>query len=91
MKNIFIGIKVASFIQMVEGSTQVLLENIKTVDLIFKKGFFYLLQSYFKIYILVKQNFKYDFLIDKLDVNSGNFKCYNKNDHMAFITRGSHN
>ena len=90
MNTIVIAITGASAMQIGERSIQVLLENNKSVDLILSKGAYEVAKSERGINIPVEPRAQAEFWRNKLQVKSGNIKCYRWNDHSASIASGSH-
>tara|TARA_B100000965_G_scaffold365149_1_gene349437 strand:+ start:32 stop:640 length:609 start_codon:yes stop_codon:yes gene_type:complete len=90
MKSIVIAITGASAMQIGERSIQLLLENEQSVDLILSKGAYEVAKSERNINIPVEPNAQCKFWRSKLDVESGNLKCYRWNDHSSSIASGSH-
>ena len=90
MNKIVIGITGASAIQLGERSIQLLLENNKHVDLILSKGAYEVAKSERNLNIPVDPNSQTIFWRERLNVNSGELKCFRWNDHAASIASGSH-
>ena len=90
MKSIVIAITGASAMQLGERSIQFLLENNKNVDLILSKGAYKVAKSERNINIPIEPKAQTQYWRKKLNVHSGNLKCYRWNDHSASIASGSH-
>ena len=90
MKSTVIAITGASAMQIGERSVQLMLENNKSVDLILSKGAYEVAKSERSINIPVEPKAQTVFWRNKLNVKSGDLKCYRWNDHSASIASGSH-
>ena len=90
MNNIVIAITGASAMQIGERAVQLLLENNQSVDLILSKGAYEVAKSERSINIPVEPKAQCEFWRNKLEVKSGQLRCYRWNDHSASIASGSH-